>query len=101
MSEGGPREHRLIAGAVAPTLLRFSLPLLTTNLLHALTGTWAAIWVSHTLDENALTGVINTQVFVWLVMGVVSWPPAWASGSHVAPVIRPRSNAWWAVRSAS
>ncbi len=72
MSEGGPREHRLIAGAVAPTLLRFSLPLLTTNLLHALTGTWAAIWVSHTLDENALTGVINTQVFVWLVMGVVS-----------------------------
>lgn len=72
MSLSTAGDHRLIAGPVAPTLLRFALPLLTTNLLHALTGTWAAIWVSHTIDENALTGVINTQVFVWLVMGVVS-----------------------------
>jgi putative MATE family efflux protein len=66
-----PREQALIEGPIAPTLVRFALPLLATNLLHALTGTWAALWVSRELGEYALTAVANTTIFMWMVMGAV------------------------------
>ena len=63
--------QRLIEGAITPTLVRFAMPLLTTNLLNALSGTWGAIWVSHTLGPSALTAVVNANVFMFMMMGMV------------------------------
>jgi putative MATE family efflux protein len=65
------RERRLLEGPITPTLVRFALPLLTTNLLHAIAGTWAAIWVSHVLGPNALTAVANATIFMYMMMGAV------------------------------
>ena len=62
--------HPLVKGAITSTLIRFALPLLTTNFLHAIAGTWAAIWVSHVLDANALTAVVTANLFVFMMMGV-------------------------------
>jgi putative MATE family efflux protein len=65
----GPRS--LVDGPIIPAILVFSLPLLLTNLLHALAGTWAAIWVSHVLGEGALVAVVNTNVFFFMMMGTI------------------------------
>ena len=46
-------ERRLIEQPVAATLIRFSIPLLSTNLLGALAGSWITVWVSHQLGPNA------------------------------------------------
>lgn len=62
---------RLVEGAITPTLVQFAMPLLTTNLLNALSGTWGAIWVSHTLGPSALTAVVNANVFMFMMMGMV------------------------------
>lgn len=61
----------LIHAPVAATLARYSVPLLTTNLLMALTGTWGAIWVSHVLGQNALTAVANANIFMGAMNGAV------------------------------
>ncbi len=37
---------RFVEGPIASTLARFALPLLVTNFLHSLSGTWGAIWVA-------------------------------------------------------
>lgn len=58
-------------GPVTPALLLFSLPLLTTNFLHSLNGAWGAVWVSHALGQNALTAVVNANVFMFMMMGAV------------------------------
>ena len=42
-----------------------SLPLLTTNFMHSLAGTWSAIWVSHALGADALTAVGNAVYLFW------------------------------------
>lgn len=60
---------RFTQGPITPTLLRFALPLLATNFLHALTGTWGAIWASHALGANALTAVATATVVLWMMMG--------------------------------
>ena len=60
---------RFIDGPITPTLARFALPLLTTNFLHALTGTWGAVWVSHVLGANALTAVATANVIMYMLMG--------------------------------
>src|SRR5436190_1532837 len=52
-------ERRMIDEPVTSTLVRFSIPLLLTNLMMALSGSWGAIWVSHVLGPNALTAVVN------------------------------------------
>ena len=63
--------QRFVAGAITPTLLRFALPLLVTNFLHALAGTWGAVWVGQVLGPNALTAVATANVFHYLLMGAV------------------------------
>ncbi len=68
----GPGNRRLIDGPVAPTLIRFAAPLLITNLLHSLSGTWAAICVSHSLGADALTAVVNANLFLFVMMGAVT-----------------------------
>ncbi|MFO1199587.1 MAG: MATE family efflux transporter [Burkholderiaceae bacterium] len=68
-----PRAHRapseLLDGPIARTLVRFSLPVLATNFLHSLSGTWAAIWISHALGATALAAVVTSNVFLWMTMG--------------------------------
>ena len=60
---------RFTEGAITPTLLRFALPLLATNFLHSLAGTWGAIWVGQTLGANALTAVATASVILYMMMG--------------------------------
>ena len=64
-------ERRLIDGPVTPTLVRFGMPLLATNTLMALSGSWGAVWVSHVLGPNALTAVVNANLFMWMLTGSV------------------------------
>ena len=60
---------RFTSGPIAPTLARFALPLVLTNLLHSLTSTWGAIWVGRTLGAEALTAVATATVLMYMVMG--------------------------------
>ena len=63
--------RRFVDGAITPTLMRFALPLLLTNFLHALSGTWAAVWVGQVLGPNALTAVVTANVILLMMMGAV------------------------------
>ena len=67
----GPDRSHLLEGPIGKTLLVFALPLLTTNFLQSLSGTWGAILVSHTLGPGALTAVVNANVFMFMMMGIV------------------------------
>jgi len=60
---------RFTSGPITPTLASFALPLLLTNLLHSLTGTWGAIWVGRMLGAEALTAVATATVLMYMVMG--------------------------------
>lgn len=60
---------RFTSGPITPTLARFALPLLVTNLLHSLTATWGAVWVGRTLGADALTAVATATVLMYMVMG--------------------------------
>ena len=60
---------RFTEGPITPTLLRFALPLLATNFLHSLAGTWGAIWVGQSLGANALTAVATASVILYMMMG--------------------------------
>ncbi|ARU06491.1 hypothetical protein CCO03_19125 [Comamonas serinivorans] len=62
---------RFVTGPITPVLLRFALPLLTTNLLHAALGTWAALWVGQLLGAHALPAVATAAVLVFMLMGAV------------------------------
>lgn len=66
-----PLASRFIAAPITPTLLRFALPLLATNFLHALSGTWAAVWVGQVLGPHALTAVATASVLMFMLMGAV------------------------------
>ncbi len=68
MGMGG---RSLIEGPIAPALVRFSLPLLGTNVLQSLSMTIGAIWVSHVLGPNALTATVNAQILMMMLMGSV------------------------------
>ena len=61
----------LINGPIAPTLIKFALPLLVTNILHTLTGTWNAVWVSHVLGPENLVAVVNANVMLGILIGSV------------------------------
>ena len=61
----------MVGEAVAPTLVRFAMPLLATNLLAALSASWGAIWVSHVLGPNALTAVVNANLFMGMMTGSI------------------------------
>lgn len=60
---------RFIEGPITPTLARFALPLLLTNFLHSVSGTWGAVWVGQVLGANALTAVATANVIMFMVMG--------------------------------
>ncbi|WP_397421955.1 MATE family efflux transporter, partial [Phenylobacterium sp.] len=64
-------ERRFLDGPVAPTLIRFGMPLLATNTLMSLSGSWGAVWVSHVLGPDALTAVVNANLFMWMLTGSV------------------------------
>lgn len=62
---------RFVEGPITPTLLRFALPLLATNLLHAVASTWAAVWVGQVLGAHALPAVATASVLLFMLMGAV------------------------------
>lgn len=70
-AEKAVNAQKLIDGPIARTLAVFALPLLATNLLQSVSGTSTAIWVSHVLGPNALTAVVNANVFIFMIMGAV------------------------------
>ena len=61
----------LTNGPIAPTLVRFALPLLVTNLLHTISGTWNAVWVSHLLGPDDLVAVVNANVLLGILIGSI------------------------------
>ena len=61
----------LINGPITPTLIKFASPLLITNFLHTLTGTWNAVWVSHILGPDDLVAVINANLLIGILIGSV------------------------------
>lgn len=61
----------LINGPIAPTLIKFAFPLLITNFLHTLTGTWNAVWVSHVLGPDDLVAIVNANVILGILMGSI------------------------------
>lgn len=62
----------LTNGPITPTLIKFSLPLLLTILLHTIAGTWNAVWVSHVLGPGDLIAVVNANVLLTMLMGLVA-----------------------------
>jgi len=62
----------LTNGPITPTLIRFSLPLFLTILLHNIAGTWNAIWVSHVLGPSELIAVVNANVLLGILMSLVT-----------------------------
>ena len=62
----------LLNGPIAPTLTRFALPLLVTNFLHTLTGTWNALWVARVLGPSELVAVVNANVLLGILMGTIT-----------------------------
>lgn len=64
-----PTTGRFTDGPITSTLLRFALPLLATNFLHSLSGTWGAVWVGQVLGANALTAVATASVILYMMMG--------------------------------
>ncbi|MBV7256170.1 MATE family efflux transporter [Pacificimonas sp. WHA3] len=72
LGPGGGRGGRdLIGGPIMRTLTLFAMPLLVTNILHSFAGTWSAVWVSRVLGPEALIAVVNTNVFLFMMMGAV------------------------------
>ncbi len=68
----GPHGRRnLTEGPITRTLLTFSLPLLGGNALQSLNGTVNQIWVSHTLGEQAITALGNSNIVMMLMLGSV------------------------------
>jgi putative MATE family efflux protein len=68
---GGRGRRDLTRGPITRTLLVFSLPLLGGNALQSLNGTVNQIWVSHTLGENAITALGNSNIVMMLMLGSI------------------------------
>ena len=66
---GATGAGRFVEGPITATLARFALPLLLTNFLHSISGTWGAVWVGQVLGANALTAVATANVIMFMVMG--------------------------------
>jgi putative MATE family efflux protein len=61
----------LTVGPIGRTLLMFSLPILGTNIVQALSGSINAVWVGKLLGERALTATSNANLVLFLMMAVV------------------------------
>ncbi len=64
-------DRRLIEGPIGWTLIVFALPLMGSNMLHSVSGTVGAIWVSHVLGPDALTAVVNGNVILFMLLGMI------------------------------
>lgn len=62
--------HRaaLVEGAIAPTLLRFALPILASNVLQALNTSINAAWIGQLLGARALSASANANALLFLLM---------------------------------
>ncbi len=67
----GHRGRDLTKGPITRTLLTFSLPLLGGNFLQSFNGTVNQFWVSHTLGENAITALGNSNIVMMLMLGSI------------------------------
>lgn len=69
----GPRRGGadLTTGPIGRTLLMFSLPILGTNIVQAMSGSINAIWVGKLLGERALTATSNANLVLFILMAVV------------------------------
>ena len=65
-------QRGLTDGPITSTLIRFSLPLLVTTLLHTIVGTSNAAWVSHVLGPGELIAVVNANVMLIILMALVT-----------------------------
>ena len=61
--------NALTEGAIAKTLLLFSLPILAGNVLQSLNGSVNAIWVGHYLGEAALAASSNANTILFFLIG--------------------------------
>jgi putative MATE family efflux protein len=61
----------LIEGAIAPTLVKFALPIMAGNVLQSLNATVNAIWVGHGLGEAALAATSNANTVLFFLLGAV------------------------------
>lgn len=61
----------LTEGAIAKTLLWFSLPILAGNVLQSLNGSVNMVWVGRYLGEAALTATSNANTILFFLLGAV------------------------------
>ena len=61
----------LTKGPIGLTLLMFSLPILGTNVVQAMSGSINAIWIGQLLGESALTAAANANLVLFILMAVV------------------------------
>ncbi|MGY0611365.1 MATE family efflux transporter [Luteimonas sp. A501] len=66
-----PSTRDLTAGAIAPTLLVFALPILAGNVLQSLNGSVNAVWVGRFLGEEALVATANANNIMFFLLGSV------------------------------
>lgn len=58
----------LTEGPIAPTLLKFALPVLGTNVLQSLNGSVNSFWIGHYLGESALTASSNANLILFVLL---------------------------------
>jgi putative MATE family efflux protein len=66
-----PIDSGFVEGSITRTLALYAAPLLATNLLNTAAGTWGAVWVSHVLGPNALTAIVNANLFINMIAAAV------------------------------
>lgn len=71
VARGATGTRDLTHGPIAPTLLRFALPILGGNVLQSLNGSVNAYWVGGHLGEAALTATANANNILFLLIGAV------------------------------
>ena len=58
----------LVDGPIAATLLRFSLPILATNVLQSLNASINAAWIGHLLGAEALSASANANALLFMLL---------------------------------
>jgi putative MATE family efflux protein len=64
-----PMQRALTHGSIPGTLFRFSVPILSANILQSLNGSVNSIWVGRYLGEAALTATSNANTVMFLLIG--------------------------------
>ena len=63
--------QNLTEGAIAKTLLVFTLPVLAGNILQTMNGSVNAVWIGHYLGKSALTASSNANAILFFLIGVM------------------------------